>query len=138
MMGYVPFLGQVRLVTRFRLGQEGPLRTRTEWIQLLSQRQGLLAGRPECDPAGEYKKVVERAITWINSEPGEGEFFTPSDEEKIVEKAFLECALRSPSTPTPQAGPVTVKPYEEAAVPTWAWIGGGVAAAALIALLATR
>lgn len=133
MIGYAPFLGQVRLVRRPRLGQdEVPMRSRAEWIQMVGLVEGLVSARPECDPDGRMGSIMERLVTWLNGPPAEGEIFTLTDEEEAVQKNFNECIRSAPAT-VPVGAPA---PSE--GIPTWAWVVGGLAAVSLVAFLATR
>lgn len=128
MIGYTPFLGQVRLV---HLGQEElaripNFRPREEVLRFIEDAERRLQGRPDCDPDGTAMAIIARLKTWAQTAPeGSSHIAAPGTPEYDVMQAVEDCMARLPAPEAPST-------------PIWVWAIGGLAAAGLIAFAATR
>lgn len=141
LMGYAPYLGQVRL--RTQLSQEEIPKISLEELKIIfHNNKEMLRARPDCDPSGIIRAVLARQEAWINSNPQVGMKFMTSPEEDAALAAANECMQQpGPQTTTgpataPVTGQILTQPPSEG-VPTWAYVAGGLAAVGLVALLAS-
>jgi hypothetical protein len=132
MIGYAPFLGQVRLISR-ELGQAEVEIPANEVLGLDTTIRSIILSAPQCVKAS--GQVMEGIGFKMGRATRDGTSAMLTQEEMAVIRDMQSCWsawIAAPAKP-----PTVVTPTAEG-LPTWGYVVGGVAALGLIALVATR
>jgi hypothetical protein len=130
MIGYAPFLGQVRLIPREGLGQAEVEIPADDVFGLDATIRSIIQSAPECVTAS--GQVMENIGFKIGRATRDGTSARLTQEEMAIIRNMEACWEANSGKPPP----VITSTAE--GLPTWAYVVGGLAAVGLVAYVATR